>query len=122
MRIRDPGLIEKMMTALTDSAIRRVLCATISSPKSAAQLSEELQIPIRSVYRHITDLCELGLLTSERAILIDSGGKFVLYRSMVKSVSITYDSQKNSFDVDLIPNETILGKFMRFWNYMSVNK
>jgi len=118
MRIKDPGLIEKMIKALTEPGVRKVLCSTVVTSKSATQLSEELNIPIRSVYRHITDLCDIGLLTSERAMLIDSGGKFVMYRSMVKSVSILYNSERDSFEVDIIPNENILGKFMRFWSYM----
>jgi|SRR5208283_5934706 len=118
MRIKDPEIMERIIKALTDSGTRGVLRTTVSSPKSAAQLAEELEMPIRTVYRHITDLCELGLLTSERGMLIESGGKYVLYRSMVKSLTFMYNSEKDSLDVDIIPNENILGKFMRFWSYM----
>lgn len=121
MRVNDPAITEKMVRALTDSGMRKVLNATVVSPKSAAALSEELGIPIRSIYRYISDLSELGLLTSEQTMLIDSGGKYLLYRSMVKQVGIAYDSEKNVFNVDIVPNENILGKFMRFWTYMGGN-
>lgn len=40
----------------------------------------------------------------------------MLYRSMVKTVMIKYEG--NVFEVDLLPNEGILGRFMRFWSYM----
>lgn len=118
MHITDREIIEKMMIALTDAGARKVLVSTVASPKSAAQLSEKLEIPIRSVYRHIADLCELGLLAGERTALIESGGKSILYRSLVKSVTFVYNSEEDNFDVNLIPNENILGKFMRFWSYM----
>lgn len=118
MHVKDRAIIEKMIRSLTDTGVRKVLVSTVAAPKSAAELSEELGIPIRSVYRYITDLCELGLLASERGVLIESGGKSILYRSLVRSVTFEYSSVDDSFDVDLIPNENILGKFMRFWGYL----
>lgn len=107
-----------MVRVLIEADARRVLHVTVTKPKSVLEISEELAIPVRSVYRHVNDLCDLGLLTSERRILIDSGGKYALYRSMVKSVTFTYESEGNLLEVDLIPNENLLEKFMRFWSYM----
>ena len=107
------------MKILGESEARRVINATIQTSKSVAQISEELGIPSRTAYRHINDLCEVGLLTRDRNILITGGGKYVLYRSMVKSVELRYDSLANSVEVDLIPNDTMLDKFLRFWTYMS---
>lgn len=76
-------------------------------------------MPSRSVYRYISDLCEVGLLARDRNILIDGGGKCVLYRSMVKSVGFRYDPVRNAVEVNLIPNDTILDKFLNFWKYMN---
>lgn len=122
MHIKDRDIIEKMIRSLTDAGVRKVLVSAVATPKSAAQLSEELEIPIRSVYRYITDLSELGLLAAERGALIESGGKSVLYRSMVKSVTFMYNNEEDSFDVNLTPNENILEKFMRFWSYMGAKQ
>jgi len=119
MQINDSLRKEKIMRILGETEARKVLNATIQTSKSVAQISEELSIPSRSAYRHVNDLCEVGLLTRDRNILIDGGGKYVLYRSMVKSVSLKYDSLANAVEVDLIPNDTILDKFLRFWTYMS---
>lgn len=118
MHLNNRDMIEKMIRVLSDQGARSVLVFTVTSPKSAAELSEQLGIPIRSTYRHITDLCDLGLLAGERSALIESGGKSVLYRSMVKSVTLEYDNVKDSFDVNLVPNENILDRFVRFWGYM----
>jgi len=119
MQINDPLQKEKIVKIFSESEARMVINATVQAPKSVAQISEELGLPPRSTYRHINELCEVGLLTRDRNILLDGGGKYVLYRSMVKSVSLKYDGNSNSVEVDLIPNDTILDKFFRFWTYMS---
>lgn len=118
MRISDPAVTERVAKALTNSDARKIVFATIAKAKSAVELSTELELPVRSVYRYLEELCMLGLLIVERWALIDSGGKYALYRSMIKSVAIKYDSADNIFEVDLLPNEGILEKFMRFWSYM----
>jgi predicted transcriptional regulator len=108
-----------MVKVLGEFDARRVINATIGAPKSASQISEELRMPSRSTYRHINALCEVGLLARDKNIIIHGGGRYVLYRSMVKSVEMKYDSVENTVEVDLIPNDTILDKFLRFWAYMS---
>lgn len=107
------------MKILGEEGARQVINTTVHASKSVAQISGELGMPSRSAYRHINDLCEVGLLTRDRNIIIDGGGKCVLYRSMVKSIALRYDSLGNTVEVDLIPNETILDKFLSFWTYMS---
>lgn len=119
MQVNDEPRKLKIMKILGETEARMVINAAVQSSKSVAQISEELGLPPRSTYRHINDLCEVGLLTRDRNILLDGGGRCVLYRSMVKSVSLRYDSSANCIEVELIPNETILDKFFRFWSYMS---
>ena len=50
MRISVPDLIEGMIGALVDSNIRKVHYLTGPSPRRVARLSEELKLPVRSVY------------------------------------------------------------------------
>lgn len=107
------------MKVLGEEEARQVINTTVRASKSVAQISRELGMPSRSAYRHINDLCDVGLLTRDRNILFDGGGKCVLYRSMVKSVALRYDSLGNTVELDLIPNDTILDKFLSFWTYMS---
>lgn len=113
MRINDPKIAERVALAMSDSHTRRIISVTVARPKSANDLSEELSLPLRSVYRYVEDMCELGLLTGERQALIDSGGKYTLYRSTVKSVTVSFEG--NRVEVDLIPNEDVIGRFMRLW-------
>ena len=119
MLVDDELRKQKIMKVLGETEARMVINVTAQSSKSVAQISKELGLPSRSAYRHINNLCEVGLLTRDRNILLDGGGKYILYRSMVKSISLKYDSLANRVDVDLIPNDIILDKFFRFWSYMS---
>jgi hypothetical protein len=113
MRINDPKMAERVALAMSDSHTRKIISTTVAKAKSANDLSEELSLPLRSVYRYVEEMCELGLLTGERQALIESGGKYTLYRSMVKSVTVSFEG--NRVEVDLIPNEDIIGRFMRLW-------
>lgn len=113
MRINDPVIAEKITMAISDMHARRIISASIPRAKSANELADELAIPLRSIYRYIEELCNMGLLAGERQELIDSGGKYMLYRSLVKSVTVQFGT--DGLDVDLIPNEDIVGKFMRLW-------
>jgi predicted transcriptional regulator len=116
MRINDPTVKENLAKSISDSHLRRILTATTTKAKSGAELSAELGIPLRSLYRYIKDLSKLGLLTVERSSFPHGGGKYELYRSMVRSMTVKYEG--NTVEIDLLPNEGILERFMRFWTYM----
>ncbi len=116
MRINDPALRESITVAISNPDLRRIISATIFKAKSANELSAELRIPPRSIYRYIKQLSMLGIITGQSWSFLDGGGKYVLYRSMVKSVTAMYEA--GSLEVDLLPNEGILDRFMRFWTYM----
>ncbi len=117
MRINDPELRERLVVVVSDPQARKIVSSTISRAKSVNELAEELKIPVRGVYRYIDDLNKLGLVTAEHSVLLEGGGKYRSYRSMVRSIIIKYE--EDFIDVELIPNEGIQGKFLRFWNYMS---
>lgn len=114
--IQDANSKEELAKAFSDSTVRRIVAATLHDSKSANDLSEMLDLPHRSLYRYLDELCKLGILAKERMVVLGSGGKYVLYRSMVKSVTLRYES--DGLEVDLIPNEKILDRFLRFWSYM----
>jgi predicted ArsR family transcriptional regulator len=116
MRINNPALQENVATAMSDPRIRRIILATTTRAKSCTELSTELGIPVRSVYRYIKKLIALGLLTVERSHFPDAGGKYDLYRNMVRTVTVKYEG--DTLEVDLVPNERIIERFMRFWTYM----
>ena len=62
MQINDRLRKERIAKMLGENEARSVINATIRTPKSIAQISEELGLPSRTAYRHVSDLCEVGLL------------------------------------------------------------
>lgn len=116
MLITDGASKEELAKAFSDLNVRRIIETTLYEAKSANELSTLLDLPVRTLYRYLDELCELGVLAKERMIVLENGGKYVLYRSMVKSITIRYDLGR--LEVDLIPNEKILERFLRFWSYM----
>ncbi len=62
MQINDRLRKERIAKMLGENEARSVINSTIQSPKSIAQISEELGLPSRTAYRHVSDLCEVGLL------------------------------------------------------------
>jgi predicted transcriptional regulator len=119
MRIKDTSRSEGILEAIAEPDCRRILALTMGHPLSVTDVSAQLSIPVRSAYRYVEDLCSLGLLTGERGVVMKGGGRYLQYRSMVKSVTLTYQGDRNSLEVDMLPNEGILDRFLRFWTYMS---
>lgn len=107
---------EGIAQAMSNSDHRRIVAATIGKSKSVAELATELSISARSLYRYTKNLSQLGILVPEGLALLDKGGKYALYRSMVRSVTIKCNGE--DIEVDLEPNEGILDRFVRFWSYM----
>jgi DNA-binding transcriptional ArsR family regulator len=116
LRINDPVLRESIAEAMSDPQLRRIISATLTKSKSAIEIASELGIPIRSVYRHLRTLKGLGILTVQNQLILEKGGKETLYRSMVRAVIIRCEAE--NLEVDLLPNEGILDRFLRFWSYM----
>jgi DNA-binding transcriptional ArsR family regulator len=119
MRIKDTARSEGILEAIAEPDCRRILALTMGHPLSVTEVSAQLGLSVRSSYRYVRDLCDLGLLTGERGVIIEGGGKYLQYRSMIRSVIFTYEGEKNSLEVDMLPNEGILDRFLRFWTYMS---
>lgn len=116
MRVNNIALKENLTKAMPDHHLRRIISATIPKAKSGAELSTELGIPLRSLYRYVNVLSNLGLLTVERSYFPTDGGKHDLYRSMIRSVIVKYEG--DTLEVDVVPNELMLERFMGVWTHM----
>jgi len=116
VRLQDDSAKDKVLKALADEYSRTILLSTIQKAKSAVELSTEKNIPISTSYRRLHELQEAGLVAIERSTITEDGKKFDLYRSTVKSVSISFNL--GATDVELVPNEDMVTKFVRLWGYM----
>jgi len=68
-------------------------------PKSAQELSEELDIPIATSYRRIEELRDHDLLELEGQEFSDEGRRTKVYRRKIDEIAIEFG--RNDFDIDL---------------------
>ncbi len=116
MRLQDETAKDKVLKAMADEYSRSILLSTMQKAKSAVELSAEKEIPISTAYRRLHELQETGLVAVERSVITDEGKKFDLYRSTVKSVSVSFNL--GATEVEILPNEDMVTKFIRLWGYM----
>ena len=81
-----------ILKMIGDEYARSIIIATIARPRSAAELSTILKIPIATVYRKINELQRMGLLVREKTKFTEKSKLVDLYRSAVKSINVRMDS------------------------------
>lgn len=86
--MRDPGLIE----VLGKKYNKDILLAA-DEPKSAQELSEELDVPIATCYRRISELEQAGLLELHGRPLSEERRRVKVYRRSVESIQIGFDDE-----------------------------
>lgn len=74
-----------------------ILQAT-ASPKSAQELSEELDMPIATSYRRIEELTEHGLLEMEGKELSEDGRRTKVYRRCVDELTVTFETDTTEIE------------------------
>ena len=99
--ITDDSLKQTLLSALSDDSSRNILDAIIDVPKSILEISNDTQVPMRTVYRKIQLLHDSKLLKISGTIT-DSGKKYFLYKSKIHSITVSY--QKNNLIVNMIKN------------------
>lgn len=76
---------------LGDEYSTEILAAT-DDPKSARELSNQLEVPIATCYRRIEDLVEAGLLTEVGRELSDRGRRTSVYRRTVDDLTVSFEN------------------------------
>ena len=80
----------ELLRVLGNKYNAEILRAT-SEPKSAQELSDELEIPIATSYRRIEELTEAELLELSGREFSDEGRRTKVYRRNVNALEITFD-------------------------------
>jgi len=84
------------LNCMADSTLRDILFCTIDEPKPILQISNENGIPLRTVYRKVQYMLDNRLMKISGAIT-DTGKKFFLYKSRIRSISVKVDSSNNLY-------------------------
>ena len=77
---------------LTDEYAVKILVATVRSPRSAQQISEQYGIPIAACYRRIRDLELAGLIACTERRLSRQGKRVCFYVSRVRTAALEFDN------------------------------
>ena len=81
-----------LLQTLGNKYSAEILDAT-DEPRSAQELSDELEIPIATCYRRIDELTEHNLLELHDNILSDDRRRIKVYRRNVDAVRIDFDEE-----------------------------
>ncbi len=96
---------QKILQTLADAEARALLFSVIKEKKSAAELAENLNIPLSSVYKKLATLEELALIEVSYTVVEYTRKRFKMYYSRIAKAEI--DIRKPHLDPDslrLIPN------------------
>lgn len=92
------------------------ILAETDEPKSAQELSEELDVPIATCYRRIENLEEANLLELFDRPLSEEHRRVNVYRRSVDGIEITF---RQGLDVQLDERSAVRDKLDRVWRDVS---
>ncbi len=101
-QLKKYDITQKVIEALADAESRAILFSIIRNGKTAAELSDQLKIPLSSVYKKLADLEDLTLIQVEKWMISDKGRKFKVYRSRISKADISI--RKPEPVLNLVPN------------------
>jgi predicted ArsR family transcriptional regulator len=100
-----------LLQALGNKYSPEILDAT-DEPRSAQELSEELDIPIATCYRRIDELTEHDLLELHDNVLSDERRRIKVYRRNVDSVRVQFE---NSLSVEVEERTEVTSTLDEAW-------
>ena len=110
-----PAEDEDIIEALGNKYNPEILDAA-GEPKSAQELSEQLEVPIATCYRRINELEETELLELYDRPLSDEHRRIKVYRRNVDGVTVTF---RNGLTVELEERSEVKNKLDQVWRTMT---
>ena len=85
---------QRIIEALTTVCSHAVWFSLVDESKDAVRISQELQLSLSTVYKTLTNLKKLTLITIERFRFTDDGKKIKEYRSRITGAEISINGNK----------------------------
>tara|TARA_B100000929_G_scaffold17209_1_gene13551 strand:+ start:96 stop:452 length:357 start_codon:yes stop_codon:yes gene_type:complete len=101
LELDEYNINQRVVEALTTVCSHAVLFSIVDEAKCAGKISKELQLSLSAVYKTLSYLEKLALVTVERFEFSNEGKKIKQYRSKIKSANISINGDK--FEVSLDP-------------------
>ncbi|MEF8852118.1 MAG: helix-turn-helix domain-containing protein [Haloarculaceae archaeon] len=103
---------EAVLALLGEQRVREILVATSREPLSAAQLSEECDVAVSTIYRRVEEMSDVDLLV-ERTQIEPDGSHHSVYEANVDHLDVDIDD--GSIDVEMHVREDAAERFSRIW-------
>jgi predicted transcriptional regulator len=87
LRASDFGKEGAILDALSDMTSRRILNSLADKTMSIEEITEEVNVPMTTVYRHVHGLASVGLLLVRTAVTA-GGDKYKLYKGCFRAISM----------------------------------
>ncbi|HMB44342.1 MAG TPA: helix-turn-helix domain-containing protein [Candidatus Methanoperedens sp.] len=113
---QDPGDEEIVFELLANKYSRRILSLTSTKECSASQLSQELEIPLATVYRKLKFMENSGLLRNVKTIINLSGNEEKYYRCAIREATVHIHNGIISLD---FKKEDQSDKIIRLWKRLA---
>jgi predicted ArsR family transcriptional regulator len=104
-----------LLQTLGNKYSAEILEAT-DEPRSAQELSDELEIPIATCYRRIDELTEHDLLELHDNILSDDRRRIKVYRRNVDAIRVEFDEE---LSLDVEERSEVTNKLDEAWRTLS---
>jgi predicted ArsR family transcriptional regulator len=106
----------ELLQTLGNKYSAEILDAT-DEPRSAQELSNELEIPIATCYRRIDELTEHDLLELHDNVLSDDRRRIKVYRRNVDAIRVEFDDDQLVVDVE--ERSEVTNKLDEAWRTLS---
>lgn len=87
-----------------------------SEPKSAQELSDELDIPIATSYRRIEELTDADLLELSSRDFSDEGRRTKMYRRNIDAISIAFT--ESALEIELEERPEVQNSLVNVWSQL----
>lgn len=111
MIIDNRKLQSRIVSALADEHMRRILQSTSISDRPATDIIKEQDLPHSTAYKKIGELVKWGLLVQFKSEIIE-GKRVAYYKSIFQSIKINYIGPLEA-TVEAEPNEDALERISK---------
>ncbi|HWR26268.1 MAG TPA: helix-turn-helix domain-containing protein [candidate division Zixibacteria bacterium] len=107
---------DRVIEYLADSCSREILALTSKRECSALELSDELNVPLSTVYRKLKLLERSELIQHVKTVMNLTGNEEKYYRCVVREAIVSFKDGELSIS---LKKEDYSDKFIRLWKRLS---
>ncbi|SRR5579875_1151871 len=89
--VGEENIREAVLKVISNEQAMQILDFSMSTPRSAYEISSSCNIPLTQVYRWVRKLHKLGFVKISGATN-EAGKKYFMYKSRVRTIKVTLDA------------------------------